>query len=496
MAGIVRRAATALFVCLVSLACAAAASADPVERALSGADAPAVELVPRGAVAAPSGGRIERYAQRVDGVPVLGAEAIVAAPPGAPPMLVTDTTARDVEATPEPDSAISRGQAVDSALAFSDAERLRAPARAKLGIDPVSGRLAWEVALPSRRPLADYIVTVDARSGRALRSRDVLQRASASAMIFNPNPVVEQNGWQGLKDRNDKDSDLLTGLRLPATLERITSTKGCLVGTYVDARQGKKAKPVCSPTFDFSGLTRSDNDFEAVMAYFHIDRTRAYADGLGLSEALRGKPQKVRANGIPDDNSYYSSLTHSMTLGSGGVDDGEDADVIVHEYGHSLQDQAAPGFGRTRQGATIGEGFGDYMAAAMSSLTTGPSPWDACIFDWDGISYSPTGCGRVANRTFDLKKAERRCDKEIHCVGEVWSSMLLELRNALGTDTTGRSMLDRDLLESNFMLSSRSGFKDAARALINADQLLYGGANRPTLEAALVARRFCGAAGC
>ena len=104
------------------------------------------------------------------------------------------------------------------------------------------------------------------------------------------------------------------------------------------------------------------------MAYFHIDRTRAYADGLGLSKPLRGKPQRVLANAIPDDNSFYSSMTHELVLGTGGVDDGEDADVIVHEYGHSLQDQAAPGSLQKREGATMGEGFGDYLAAMMSTL--------------------------------------------------------------------------------------------------------------------------------
>ena len=87
-------------------------------------------------------------------------------------------------------------------------------------------------------------------------------------------------------------------------------------------------------------------------------------------------------------------------LGTGGVDDGEDADVIVHEYGHSLQDQAAENSLRKREGQTMGEGFGDYMAAAMSTLTTGGSEFDTCIFDWDGISYSPDGtCGRFADMT-------------------------------------------------------------------------------------------------
>ena len=277
--------------------------------------------------------------------------------------------------------------------------------------------MAWQLSLPSARPLADFLVTLDARTGARIRSRDVLQRATGSAMIYNPSPVTEQGGYDGLRDRKDHDSDRLTSLRLPVTLERITSAKGCLVGTYVDARVGKKAKSVCAPNLDFTRLTRSNDRFEAVMAYFHIDRERAYVDSLGLTEPLRGKPQKVRADGITEDNSFYSSKTRSLTLGSGGVDDGEDADVISHEYGHSLQDQATPGFGETRQGATLGEGFGDYMAAAMSALTTGGSPFDTCIFDWDGVSYSRTGCGRLADRPQDLTTAQRKCDLEIHCVG-------------------------------------------------------------------------------
>jgi hypothetical protein len=174
------------------------------------------------------------------------------------------------------------------------------------------------------------------------------------------------------------------------------------------------------------------------MAYFHIDRTRAYVDSLGLSRSLRAKPQKVRANAIPADNSFYSSLTQSMTLGAGGVDDGEDADVIVHEYGHSLQDQAVKGFGRSIGAGSMGEGFGDYLTAAMSSLVTGgDARFDACVFDWDSVSYSDTGCGRRTDRFLTLRRAERRCLREIHCMGEAWSGLLYELRGTLGDGPGG-----------------------------------------------------------
>ncbi len=317
-------------------------------------------------------------------------------------------------------------------------------------------------------------------------------------MIYNPNPVVEQNGYSGLKDRNDKDYPLLTNLRVPVTLENIIDNgKGCLKGTLVDARVGESGKKVCAPGYDFTAVTRSQDDFEALMAYFHIDRERTYADSLGLSQPLRQKAQKVFADAIPDDNSFYSSQTQELVLGTGGVDDGEDADVISHEYGHSLQDQAAPHSLQRSEGGSIGEGFGDYMAATMSDLTTGPSPWDTCIFDWDGIAYSPTGtCGRVADVKTNLTTAERKCQKEIHCVGQVISSTFFGLRQQLGNDVNGQSIMDRDILEANFMNSKGTTYKSFAKSVIKADQLLYAGANIPTIEPVLIQRKFCKSSGC
>ncbi len=478
------------------IAAAPSAAADSVAHVAARAQAPLTELGQPSLVTVPGGGVVQRYEQRVGGLPVLGAEAVVVAPSGSAPMLVADSTAADV-APQDAAGAISRERAVAAARSATGARRLRAPAGAQLGVDPATGTLAWQVSLPAADPIADYLVTLDARTSETLRSRDLLRHATGTAAIYSPNPVVMQGAYTGLRDRRDKDSPLLTSLRTTLPLERLEGAKGCLSGTYVEARLGRKGKKVCESSLDFTGVTRSNNRFEALMAYFHIDRTRAYADSLGLSKPLRSKPQRVLANAIPDDNSFYSSMTHELVLGTGGVDDGEDADVIVHEYGHSLQDQAAPSSLQKREGATMGEGFGDYVAAMMSALTTGGSPFDTCIFDWDGVSYSPTGtCGRVADRSYDVDKAEQKCRKEIHCVGEVWSSTLFALRSALGADTQGRSVMDRVALESNFMLTKKSNFADGARALLAADQLLYAGAHAPTIEAAMVQRKFCKSSGC
>ena len=472
-------------------AAADAGSADPLAGTAARADAPRAQLALTRSTTVGEGGLVQRYAQRVGGVPVFGAELVAVDAAASSPTLLSDSTVAGLTARDASD-AISSAEAIAAARAATGVRRLRAPASAKLGIDPGADRLAWEVSLPAADPLADLLVTIDARSGERLRSRDTLMRATGAASIFNPNPVVQQGDYSGLKDKRDRDYALLSSLLVPVPLERLKVTNGCLKGLYVDARVTDRGKKVCSPGANFSGLTRSSNKFEAVMAYFHIDRTRFYADSLVLSKPLRRKPQKVFANAITDDNSFYSSMTHELVLGTGGVDDGEDADVIVHEYGHSLQDQASAGPFKARQGATIGEGFGDYMAAAMSNLTTGPSRFDTCIFDWDGVSYSPDGtCGRFANLTVDVKKAERRCRKQIHCVGQVWASTLFELRTALGTGAGGEWIMDKVVLESNFLLTRKSKFRDGGAALIAADELVYGGAHVAQIQAAMTARKFC-----
>ncbi len=55
-------------------------------------------------------------------------------------------------------------------------------------------------------------------------------------------------------------------------------------------------------------------------------------------------------------------ITHSilhqqkaLTFGTGGVDDAEDAGIIAHEYGHSIQDNQVPGFGSSAEGGAMGE---------------------------------------------------------------------------------------------------------------------------------------------
>jgi hypothetical protein len=76
-------------------------------------------------VTVPGGSVVQRYQQRVGGLPVLGAEAVVAAASEGQPVLVSDSTARDVQPH-NPAAAISRSSAVRAAMAGTPTRRLRA----------------------------------------------------------------------------------------------------------------------------------------------------------------------------------------------------------------------------------------------------------------------------------------------------------------------------------------------------------------------------------
>jgi hypothetical protein len=104
---------------------------------------------------------------------------------------------------------------------------------------------------------------------------------------------------------------------------------------------------------------RSQDEFEQVMAYFWITESQKYIQSLGFRN-VNNESQDVRINTWGQDNSFET--THpkdELRFGKGGVDDAEDAEVILHEYGHAIHEGSGFQFSSEEAGA-ISEGFGDY----------------------------------------------------------------------------------------------------------------------------------------
>ncbi len=339
--------------------------------------------------------------------------------------------------------------------------------------------LTWKVIVKTtpqksrttnRRP-AEWKIYVDAQTGAILEKRNMLRFIDGKGRVFDPNPVVTLNNTS-LSDRSKIPDKAYTEVVL-----RDLKRSGFLEGPYVTTRTTKKRIQRKNHDFRFK---RADRAFKEVMVYFHIDRIQRHLQELGFKNVLN-HPIPVNIDGQRDDNSHYSPSDKDLTFGTGGVDDAEDAEIILHEYGHAIQDNQIPGFGASDEGGAMGEGFGDFLAASFFSDVK-PKEMKPTLGNWDATAYSgdePPYLRRLDSN----KKYPKDLDGEVHDDGEIWSACLWELRAALGRKTA-----ERIVIAHHFLLARDSGFEDGANALITVDKKLNKGANENTIRDVFVRR--------
>jgi hypothetical protein len=288
---------------------------------------------------------------------------------------------------------------------------------------------------------------------------------TAPAKVFFPNPV------QSLQDESltdNKDADFFSAdpfLRTaykPVTLTDLDGS-GTLTGTY--AKVISETGAPAQRTADGFVYTRDDDRFEQVMGYYWITQAQRYLQSLKLQGPANARQQLLRINQYGGDNSFYreGSSKLTITLGKGGVDDAEDGEVIVHEYGHAVQDDQVPGFGSSLEAGSIGEAFGDYLAVEVSNAVTGNTFQQPCVADWDSVSYTrgPIHCLRRLDST---KHYPDDVAGEVHADGEMWSAALWQARQAIGDATTA----DRIIVNAQFAFTPDITFHDAALKTIAA----------------------------
>jgi Zn-dependent metalloprotease len=328
-------------------------------------------------------------------------------------------------------------------------------------------RPIWKVKFSTTKPMTSRILFIDKITGHILDDRDVMRRIHGKGQVFIPNPIVALNQDDLFNDR-DRSTKIFAKAYRKVVL-RDLEPGGYLRGPYVDARN--TAKPARSGNQEFI-YTRRDDRFEQVMVYYHIDAVQRHLQSLGFKgkTGILERPMKVNAHGGREDNSYYdpSPGKHDLTFGDGGVDDAEDAEVILHEYGHAIQDDIVPGFGQSHEGGAMGEGFGDYLAASFFARFKSVER-QARFAEWDVKAVK--GSDEKSLRRLDSKKHyPEDMANEVHDDGEIWSACLWQVRKLLG-----RKKADTVILESHFYLGPYAGFQDGADAIVLAEQTLYGG---------------------
>ena len=292
---------------------------------------------------------------------------------------------------------------------------------------------------------------------------------AGSGTVFAINPV-QSTGDQTLADNKDADSAALAKAYEQVDLTDLDGS-GYLSGKWANVRNstGDQAR---STTGQFH-YTRSDDRFEQVMAYYWVTEAQKYIQRLGFGTTLppvNMESQDVRLNQWGQDNSYSWDKHDVIRLGKGGVDDAEDGEVIVHEYGHAVHDSQVVGFGSSLDAGAIGEAFGDYLAVTVGLEVAGaPAPGidPACVADWDAVSYDATTPTCLREIDLDIKLAQRR--NQVHYDGQIWSRALWDIRNGLGA-----TQADRIIIYAQFGFAPDTSFAAAARKTVETAGQMHG----------------------
>jgi hypothetical protein len=293
---------------------------------------------------------------------------------------------------------------------------------------------------------------------------------TAAGTVFFPNPVT-QTGDESLVDAKDADLPAFASSYKRVMLTNLDSS-GTLTGQWVRVKSntGTAARTVGG---SFPDWHRNVDQFEQVMGYYWVTQAHQYLESLGFGSqlhAVNNRQIELRIDQFGGDNSFFKGNKANITFGKGGVDDAEDAEVIVHEYGHSVQDGQVPGFGTNLESGSIGEGFSDYLSVAVTDFVSGVPTLtpEACVADWDSVSYTrgPVHCLRRLDGT---KHYPEDVVGEVHADGEIWSSALYAIRGGLGA-----TKADRVIVDAQFDFAVDTSFRAAAQATVAAAQRLYG----------------------
>ena len=418
---------------------------------------------------------VVRFEQAIDGVPVHGSDIAVTVAADGRVLYLASRILPHVGAVATKRWAVDREQALDRARAYLGATLLEAIAVRQVAFADNRGtRGAWEMKVVAYdHALArEWALLIDGDHGEVLRAEDRTLNARARGFVFHPDPLSPSRstyGAEGLTDNSDRDSAQLAQAQVPAVFP-VTTDNGQyrLAGPYAvctdfEAPHDSACPDGRTPMLYFN---RTHPSFEAVNAYYHLTN---YLDYVTRKLGIRATPYQY-AGGVQfdphglsgEDNSHYIPGNGRIAFGQGGVDDAEDADVIIHELGHGLHDWLT--HGRLSNVEGLSEGLGDYLAAGYSRDMNQWQPGDAqyhWVMNWDG--HNEYWRGRATNWHLGRTYPTDVWRTSIHDAGQYWASCNLVARDAIG----GVAM-DRAVLKGIAMTHAFSNQRAAAQAVVSA----------------------------
>jgi hypothetical protein len=348
-------------------------------------------------------------------------------------------------------------------------------------------RVAWQVTIPALDPLGDWLVLVDGATGKIILKQNTIVYDTGRGSVYHYGNPIQTGGNLAWPSPDNFDHQVLTDQQFTVQLLDLNPGTGKLSGSYVDLTGctyypsphclvGYKPAGVADSLSRVYMYTRSNDAFGEVMVYYFVDSLHRYLQQIGEIYLLN-YPVPAHAHYFAGANAFYSYYDLGLHFGDYTPNTAEDADVIIHEYGHAIHGDEGlfKGYVSEEMGA-FSEGFSDYLTASF--LDQGATP-QGSLAEWFGYGLRyPQGTYPYSLRdTFSTKHYPEDMTGEVHADGEMWSAALWRLRGLLGKGTA-----DRLAIESGYWLSSWSSFRDAALAMITVDRVVYGGVHESTIR--------------
>lgn len=296
----------------------------------------------------------------------------------------------------------------------------------------------------------------------------------AKAKVFLPDPLTSAEKSYGSPYLDDNNADIpeiddqLITVNINVKFDSVFHLENEFIKITEHSAPENEEVISLKPEFIYN---RSQTEFENINIFYHITKFQNYIQSLGFKNLanyqINADPHSLNGK---DQSTFSSSFNPPrLNFGDGGIDDGEDADVIVHEYGHAILFSAAPNTNYGTEREAIDEGTCDYFAATYSK-DLNPYSWEK-VFNWDG--HNEFWEGRYCNSP---KHYPENLTGTIHQKGEIWSSTLMQIMEAIGREQT-----DIILLQSAHNYSTNITMRDAALLFLQADSILNKGANYNTI---------------
>lgn len=389
--------------------------------------------------------------------------------------------------------------------------------------------LAWAVPVTATDPSGSYLVDVDAASGAVIDVTGAMaDRASVSlhapwsakrvaatvlpasarvqadgdacdpgpapsACLFIPDPIYANGGDPpDLADANAT----LEG----RPIEGLDDASGHLIGEFVDTEGAETTGEPVVETDGTWAAGRARPGLEQAMAYYWIDRAHRDMGRLGFGDVW-GRPIPVEAvDADTVDNAFWDGAAVHLGVGSDGINEGEDASGIVHEYGHAVLGEQAPALFDSAEGSAYHEGFGDLLAYLVTLPDrTGDQ---GCLFPWT----EELTCLRRLDT--DLVYPDDVVN-EVHADGMIYTGAVTDIFEGLlandgidvddcpGSDVCAEQT-DRvltTLLTSHGYLTGTSTLADIAAAFVSANEAAFGGEDEALITEAFADHGLAGGGG-